>query len=59
MSHLTTAKRVLRYVKGTSDHGILIQNQKNSSKKLKAYDYSYSDWEGNKMTERVLQATCS
>jgi hypothetical protein len=42
--HLTAAKRVLKYVKGTSGHGILIQNQKNSSKKLKDYGYSDSDW---------------
>jgi hypothetical protein len=44
MCHLTAAKRLLRYVKGTSDHGILIPNQRNSSKKLEVYDYSDSDW---------------
>ncbi|KAK2365584.1 putative mitochondrial protein [Trifolium repens] len=47
MCHLTAAKRVLRYVKGTNDHGILIPNQKNSSKKLEAYGYSDSDWGGD------------
>jgi hypothetical protein len=47
MCHLTAAKRVLRYVKGTNDHGILFPNQKNNSKKLEAYVYSDSDWGGD------------
>ncbi|GAU44417.1 hypothetical protein TSUD_100640 [Trifolium subterraneum] len=46
-SHLTAAKRVLRYVKGTSSHGILLPNQSNNSVKLKAYGYSDSDWGGD------------
>jgi hypothetical protein len=46
-SHLTAAKRVLRYVKGTSNHGILLPNQRNSRLKLKAYGYSDSDWGGD------------
>jgi hypothetical protein len=47
MCHLTVAKRVLIYVKGTSDHGILIPNQKNISKKLEAYGYSDLNWGGD------------
>ncbi|WJX39555.1 DNA helicase [Trifolium repens] len=47
MCHLTATKRVLRYVKGTNDHGILIPNKKNSSKKLEAYGYSDLDWGGD------------
>lgn len=37
--HLLASKRILRYIKGTLDHGILVLNQKNTSKKVKIYGY--------------------
>lgn len=46
-SHLAAAKRILRYVKGTLDHGVLLPNKKNSSKGAKVFGYSDSDWGGD------------
>jgi len=43
-SHLVATKRILRYVKGTSNHGI--QYSKNQSGEL--IGYSDSDWSGDK-----------
>lgn len=42
-SHLKTAKRILRYLKGTLDYGMLYS----SSKDFKLVGYSDSDWAGN------------
>jgi len=51
-SHLVTAKRILRYVKGTSSYGI--QYSKNQSGEL--VGYSYSDWSGDKDDKKSTAA---
>uniref|UniRef100_A0A2N9JBE9 Integrase catalytic domain-containing protein n=1 Tax=Fagus sylvatica TaxID=28930 RepID=A0A2N9JBE9_FAGSY len=43
MTHLKTAKRILRYVKGTLDFGLLYS----PSKEFKLFGYSDSDWAGD------------
>ena len=44
MTHLKTAKRILRYVKGTVDFRLLYS----PFKEFKLFGYSNSDWVGNK-----------
>jgi len=46
-SHLTTAKRVLRYVKGTMKLGLLFLTQ-NKETKVELIIYSDSDWCGDR-----------
>ena len=43
-THLTALKRVLRYLKGTADHGILYQKQKSGST---CVGFSDADWAGD------------
>uniref|UniRef100_A0A2N9GX95 Uncharacterized protein n=1 Tax=Fagus sylvatica TaxID=28930 RepID=A0A2N9GX95_FAGSY len=43
MTHLKTAKRILRYVKGTLDFGLLYS----PSKEFKLFGYCDSDWAGD------------
>jgi hypothetical protein len=43
MTHLKTAKRILRYVKGTLDFGLLYS----PFKEFKLFGYSNSDWAGD------------
>ena len=43
MTHLKTAKRILRYLKGTLDYGLLYS----PSKGFKLVGYSDSDWVGD------------
>ncbi|XP_019435857.1 PREDICTED: uncharacterized protein LOC109342301 [Lupinus angustifolius] len=45
-SHLTAAKRILRYMKGTSSFGVLLSNQSQKGN-LQLLAYSDSDWCGN------------
>ncbi|KAK6152050.1 hypothetical protein DH2020_014685 [Rehmannia glutinosa] len=42
-SHLKVSKRILRYIKGTVDHGIFYT----SSHNFKLVGYCYSDWAGD------------
>jgi len=51
-SHLIAAKRILRYVKGTSNYGI--QYSKNQSDELVVY--SDSDWSGDKDDRKSIAA---
>lgn len=44
--HLLITKRILTYIKGTVDHGILISYQKNIIRTSNAYGYSESDYGG-------------
>lgn len=50
-SHLLAAKRVMRYLRGTLDHGILFPHQ-GSRSKLKLLSYSDSDWCGDIMDRK-------
>lgn len=45
--HLLATKRILRYIRGKSNKGVLIPNQKNTSKKAMTYGYFDSDWGGD------------
>ncbi|MCI81458.1 copia protein, partial [Trifolium medium] len=45
--HLTAGKRIMRYIKGTIDHGVLKPSQKSIDKKINVHGYSDSDWGGD------------
>ena len=45
--HLTTAKRILRYVKGTLEYGVLFP-RKTDQRTVSLLGYSDSDWCGDK-----------
>jgi len=47
-SHLTAAKRILRYVKGTLEYGILFPRKTDQ----RTMGYSDSDWRGDKTNRR-------
>ena len=47
--HLTTAKRVLRYISGTTSQGILFKKSTNS---FKVNAFSNSDWTRNNFNKR-------
>ncbi|XP_014632882.1 secreted RxLR effector protein 161-like [Glycine max] len=47
LSHLCATKRIMRYVKGTLDYGILFSSNC-AAKKYNALGYSDSDWCGDK-----------
>ncbi|CAH9104519.1 unnamed protein product, partial [Cuscuta europaea] len=49
-SHLIAAKRILRYIKGTSDFGILLPNSVKNKEEL-VNGYADSDWAGD-LTDR-------
>ena len=46
-SHLTVAKRILRYVKGTLEYGVLFP-RKTDQRTMSLLEYSDSDWCGDK-----------
>lgn len=54
-THVTAIKRILRYLKGTSDYGILLTNTPNN---LKFYIYSDSDYAGCIKTRRSTTGFC-
>lgn len=45
--HLLREKRILRYIIGTLDHGILMPHDQNTIREAKIYGYSDSDWMGD------------
>ncbi|XP_050890987.1 secreted RxLR effector protein 161-like [Lathyrus oleraceus] len=45
--HLTTVKRVLRYIKGALDHGVLMPRKKKSNIDAEVYGYIDSDFSGD------------
>jgi hypothetical protein len=53
-AHLAHVKRILRYLKGTLDHGLLI----NSSPPRSLTDYSDADWTGCPDTRRSTSGFC-
>ena len=44
--HLLAVKRILRFIRGTTDHGVLMPSEKNL-KKIEVLGYSDSDWGGD------------
>jgi len=50
-SHLAAAKRIMRYLKGTKNCGILFRNQKEKGD-LHLVGYTDSDWCGDKVDKR-------
>ena len=51
MPHLLIAKRIIHYVKGTLDYGILFPIGSDNSK-VYLLGYSYSDWCGDKSDQK-------
>ncbi|XP_050920237.1 secreted RxLR effector protein 161-like [Lathyrus oleraceus] len=45
--HLTAVKRVLRYIKGRIDHGMLMPRQKKTNTYAEVYGYTNSDSNGD------------
>ncbi|XP_050910052.1 secreted RxLR effector protein 161-like [Lathyrus oleraceus] len=45
--HLITIKRVLGYIKGTIDHGVLMPRQKRTNTDAKVYGYTNLDFSGD------------
>jgi hypothetical protein len=45
--HLIAAKRIMRYIKGTIDHGVLMPSQNSTNRKISVLEYSDSDWGGD------------
>ena len=52
--HLQAAKRVLRYIKGTTDYGVKFKNCQN----FRFYGFSDSDWGGNVDDMRSTSGYC-
>lgn len=52
--HLAALKRILRYIKGTADHGLFVP----SSADLSLVAYSDADWEGCPDTRRSTSGYC-
>lgn len=50
-SHLVAAKRVLRYLKGASDYGVLFPKNEEQIE-MELVGYSDSDWCGDKLDRR-------
>ncbi|XP_019416448.1 PREDICTED: uncharacterized protein LOC109327748 [Lupinus angustifolius] len=62
-SHLFAAKRILRYLKGTLDHGVLFPYKKSETKQnaLHLEAYTDSDWCGDQSSKKqdvVALSTC-
>lgn len=51
---LPYAKWILKYIKFITDHGALMPNQKNISKKAMLYGYTDSDWGGDQDDKKVM-----
>lgn len=47
LCHLLAAKRILKYIQGITNHGILIATLEDTRNKSNTYDYPDSDWGGN------------
>jgi hypothetical protein len=54
MSHLTQVKRILKYVNGTSDYGILYAHDENS----KLIGYCDTDWAGSADDRKSMSGGC-
>ncbi|XP_050909995.1 secreted RxLR effector protein 161-like [Lathyrus oleraceus] len=53
--HLTTVKRVLRYIKGTIDHGVVMSRKnKNISTNVEVYGYTDSDYNGDQDEKKSI-----
>lgn len=46
--HLIVVKRVLRYIKGTIDHGVVMPRKKNTSTNAELHGYTNSYFSGDK-----------
>lgn len=57
-AHWVAAKRVLRYLKGTSDLGIVYTSSMESKTKISMHAWSDSDWAANTDTRRSVTAYC-
>jgi hypothetical protein len=54
MSHLTQVKRILKYINGTSDYGILYSHSENS----KLIGYCDADWAGSADHRKSTSGDC-
>lgn len=52
--HLTAAKRVLRYIKGTIDHGVLMLRQKSTNINVEVHSYTDSDFSGDQDEKKSI-----
>lgn len=47
LCHLLATKKILRYIRGTHEHGVLIPNQQSTRMEAKVYVYYDSYWSGD------------
>lgn len=52
--HLSAVKRVLRYIKGTIDHGVLMPRQQKTSTDAEVHGYSDSDFNGDQDEKKSI-----
>ncbi|XP_058725779.1 secreted RxLR effector protein 161-like [Vicia villosa] len=52
--HLTLIKRVLRYIKGTIDHSVLMPMKKSTSTNAEVHGYTNSDFSGDQDEEKSI-----
>ena len=55
-THFSAAKRILRYLKGSLDFGLIFRGNKNDSFKL--FGYSDADWAGNSNDRKSIGGYC-
>lgn len=52
--HLTAVRRVLRYIKGTIDHGVLMLRKKKTNTNAEVYGYTYSNFNGDQDEKKSI-----
>lgn len=51
--HLFATKKILRYIRGTTNHEILVPHQQNTIMEANVYGCSNSDWSGDQYDRKI------